>query len=229
LGLRKAIGKWILFADSDDLFMDNFLTILYKYFETSYEIVYFPPTSVYKFTRNISKRHIPYARLVTDYIEKNEDIFELKLRYGYVSPCSKLFSKEFLEAYQIKFDEVIASNDVMFSVRTGYYMKKFFVARECIYCITDRDGSLTKNKNEDVYYARLNTHIRMSNFLRSHISEREYKILRIGGRGFLKVAAQNRLGIKVLVKTLFLLIKNQIPLMYFEDFNFIRNRKEGNN
>ena len=76
----------------------------------------------------------------------------------------------------------------------------------------------------------------ISNFLslkRLEIVVRLYYIiclmLRIGGRGFLKVAVQNRLGIKVLVKTTFLLIKYRIPLVYFEDFNFIRNRKEGNN
>jgi glycosyltransferase involved in cell wall biosynthesis len=232
IGMKKASGKWVLFADSDDFFMKDFFITIQKYLTSSYDIVYFKPTSILKTTNNTSCRHIGYEMLIVNFLQRKDDISELKLRYEYIVPWSKLFLRKFLLDNYIWFDDVIAANDVMFSTKAGHYAKNIFASDDYIYCVTDRSGSLTKNKSEEVYFARLYTHIRRSDFLRSHLSKREYKILRIGGRGFLKVAVQNRLGIRVFIKTLFLLIKNQIPLVYLEDFNFMRNRKnrkESNN
>src|SRR5699024_4759838 len=44
IGLKTAIGKWLLFADSDDFFVKSFYEKVEKYFNKDYEIIYFNPT-----------------------------------------------------------------------------------------------------------------------------------------------------------------------------------------
>lgn len=229
IGLSKVKSEWVMFADSDDLFVDGFFSIISKYLQnTDTEVVYFIPTSKVSETNELSKRHIVFEQLVMHYLLTKDKVSELKLRYWYVVPWSKLYRRAFLINNHIQFDEILASNDVMFSIKVGYYMNKFHVSNECIYCVIDRRDSLTKNTSKEIYYIRLTTHINTSNFLRKHLSIQDYKLVRIGGRGYLKVALKNRLGFRVFLKTLLLLIKNQIPLIYLADFNLIRILKINN-
>src|SRR5699024_11613298 len=44
IGIKKAIGNWILFADSDDFFIDDFYSIVKQYFNSSNDVIYFVPT-----------------------------------------------------------------------------------------------------------------------------------------------------------------------------------------
>ncbi len=45
IGIRNASGKWIIFADSDDLFVQDFYDLIEVYFSINYDVVFFPPTS----------------------------------------------------------------------------------------------------------------------------------------------------------------------------------------
>ena len=47
IGLKRAVGKWILFADSDDFFSQQFTLLLDGYRDSDYDIIYFMFTSVY--------------------------------------------------------------------------------------------------------------------------------------------------------------------------------------
>lgn len=44
VALKKAVGKWILFADADDFFTEDFYEKLVPYLDSDYDLVYFPPT-----------------------------------------------------------------------------------------------------------------------------------------------------------------------------------------
>ena len=46
IGIKNAKGKWLLFADSDDYFLDEFYNSVSKYFDSENYVVFFPPTSV---------------------------------------------------------------------------------------------------------------------------------------------------------------------------------------
>lgn len=41
IGLKRAVGKWILFADSDDFFSQQFTLLLDGYRDSDYDIIYF--------------------------------------------------------------------------------------------------------------------------------------------------------------------------------------------
>lgn len=64
MGLKHAVGKWLLFADADDLFVGNWLELVKRYFDSNFEMVYFVPTSLNAYTNKTSNRHVMYEKLV---------------------------------------------------------------------------------------------------------------------------------------------------------------------
>lgn len=196
IGLRHAVGDWLLFADSDDYFMTGFYEAVRRYFDADYDLVFFPPTSIVMGTDEVSDRHVGHAKKVHDYYVNPDWKNTLELRYIYQSPCSKLIRRSMVEGNEIWFDEVIASNDVMFSMKCGYAAKTIAADLQVIYCITMNRGSLTNQISEEVYDARIDVFLRRFQFLNERLSEKEMKYMRIDGRVQVFGALQNGYGMK---------------------------------
>ena len=75
-------------------------------------------------------------------INGNEDV----LRYQFVNPVCKMVRRELVEKNAIQFQEVPASNDLMFSVMTGHYASKVKAVDKIVYVITvgEVGSSLTR-------------------------------------------------------------------------------------
>lgn len=203
IGLRKAVGKWLLFADADDYFMDGFYDVAADYMDSDYDIVFFPPTSIVMGTETLSDRHLVMATRVLDY-DKNPDWQNtLVLRYELIGPCSRLIRREMVLKNEIWFEEIIASNDVMFAVKCGYTAKKIAVDTRVIYCITSREGSLTTQVKEAILDARMGTFLRRFLFLKEHLSMEEMNALHMNenGRNRILHALQNGYPIRKVCKT----------------------------
>lgn len=177
IGLRHAIGKWILFADADDYFTEGFYDVVSRYLASDYDIVFFSPTSVVMGSDELSDRHLPVAKKVSAYCKNPDRINELELRYRVKSPWSKLIRREMVLDNGIWFEEIVASNDVMFSVKCGDAAKEIAADTQVIYCITQREGSLTTQLLEEVLDARMGTSLRHFVFLKERLSKEELDAL----------------------------------------------------
>ncbi|MFC0013744.1 MULTISPECIES: glycosyltransferase family 2 protein [Allobacillus] len=185
LGLKKAKGKWVLFADADDLFIEGFYDIILEYMDSKWDVVFFKPTSIEVDTGKTSDRHVPFKNIIDNHLYNKNLSTELFLRYRFVVPWSKLLKRSFLEEHDIKFDEVISANDVMFSANVGYHMVDFKVSESVIYCVTKTKGSLTMLIDEKIFDVRLEVFVNYYQFLRDCLKKEDFKTLKLSGRGYL--------------------------------------------
>lgn len=151
IGLKKATGKYLLFCDSDDYFVNDAFDIIdSKINRDDFDIYYFKPTSRCLITGEQSDRHIPYSKLIDDYlIGENQNI-----RYKYYVPWSKVYLRKYIVDNNYKFDQVIASNDVMFSLFSAS-KARILASEETFYCVTRGVGTLTVNFSKNVLSSRL--------------------------------------------------------------------------
>ena len=175
IGLEKAIGKWILFADSDDFFIDNFYQKVSRYFDSSDDVIFFTPTSENMKTGKIADRHLSFKKKIFAYLKDNNQKNEFFLRYTYIVPWSRMIKKELITNHKLNFDEVSISEDVMFSTKVSHFMKKFKVTKDEIYCIVKRSTSFSKiSIKEDIFDIWVNIRILYIKFLVKNLSNDKY-------------------------------------------------------
>src|SRR5699024_8429107 len=197
IGLKNATRKWILLADSDDYFLDGF----------------FNHTSIYIDTNEVSNRHLKYRNLVLNYIKESSCRNESGLRYDYLAPWSKLIRKSIIEDNNIKFDEVLALNDVLFSTKVGYYINDFLASSEKIYCITRSKGTLTTTITNEIMNSKIDVFIRYCKFINKHVPKKQREHLTLTGLGRLLMVLKSGLGLKKAIETYIKLRQNKIKIV----------------
>lgn len=172
-GLKFTEGKWLLFLDADDYFIEGAFDTFDKYKSQDYDIVYFKADSVNLTTGQQSKRHKTINKLINCYLAtKNEDY----LRYQFSNPICKLVRPSLVIGNKIQFEEVKCSNDVMFSVISGHMAEKITAEDSLVYMITEAPSgvSLMTDKSAE------------NSFIRFQVSIRKYAYLKSIGKGDIK-------------------------------------------
>lgn len=165
-GMKVARGKWLLFADSDDYYTPDAFEVYYSMLNTDAEIVYTGMGGIYEDTGEPSDRGDRYIRMVHQYCEGL--IGEYDLRFGFSSPCCKMVSHELVDINRLEYDEIRASNDIFFSISSGFYAKRIAAIDKVTYIATVNRGSLTRRRDYDVTKARLYAKLHCNQFLREH-------------------------------------------------------------
>jgi glycosyltransferase involved in cell wall biosynthesis len=166
VGIENAKGKWLIFVDADDYLPEDAFEIFYNNFNSDADVIYFGMDGIYADTGERSDRGDQYTQLVKDYLSGKKS--EMDLRLGFASPCSKMVRRELVDRHQIRFDEVVASNDVYFSLLTGYYATKIDAVDKITYIATVSRGSLTKRRDLSVIQSRFQVNLRRNKFLKEH-------------------------------------------------------------
>lgn len=166
VGIENAHGKWLIFADADDYFTDDAFEIFNQYIDSDADIIYFSSDAIYADTGNTSDRACQYTDLVKGYIANKNTEQLIRLNFGV--PWSKMIKADLVSIYHIRYDEVLASNDVYFSTLVGYYAKKILAVDKIVYVVTVTKGSLTKRKDFPVIFSRFEVSLRRNKFLKEH-------------------------------------------------------------
>ena len=204
IGLDNVNGncKWLLFADADDYFTTDFYELINQYYDDLSDIVYFGAHSVHG--ENLQKpaqRHIKYMGAIREYLKTpaNQDI----LKYGFRVPWAKIIRRELIEHNNIRFEEVVITNDDFFSLKAGHYAKTLTATLDTIYIVTYAKNNLSSSFTSDKvrYNVKLNVRLRANKFLRS-IGKGKYQT----SFHFILLASFN-FGIKHFFYTIFQFVK----------------------
>lgn len=198
IALEKATGEWVMFADSDDFFLDEAFEIIKKATSSKKDLIYFTPTSMYLETGELADRHEQYAKWILNYKKDPSLKNELYIRYKSLVPFCKLIRRSAIK--DIRFDEVLVSNDVMFSTKLAASVRDFDVYDDVIYCITKSTGTLTTKKSVENLETRVNVFVDRYNFLKKRLTKEEFEILSLSGKSYLAKALMDGYGITEVVK-----------------------------
>ena len=162
-GLKYANGKWLLFADADDYFTDEAEALIYKYLDSSEEIIFFNVISKYSDTGEDAYRAEHIRSIIANALQQHSLNI---LRCCYTAPWGKMIKRDLVEKHHIRFDEVVAGNDMMFSVLTGLRAEKVAFDMTPIYCVTVHFGSITTTLSKDKFESRFQVTLNVNTLLK---------------------------------------------------------------
>lgn len=141
IGLNHAKGKWQMFADADDFFVENMSDIIYSYVDSEADVIYFKIKSVLSEDINI-------ATIRDAHVNKNIDQYlldgdEWPVRAQMFGSWAKMIKRNLMVKYNIRFDEVMYADDAYCSLQIGYYARTIQVVNRVLYVVTYRPNSQT--------------------------------------------------------------------------------------
>lgn len=152
IGLEHAKGKYLIFADSDDFFLPPFGDALEEYKNRDFDICYFPAISLDTDTFYPASRGLKLRDKINESFSKLDASI---LKFTSTVPWGKIIRREIVEDKKIKFQESIISNDVFFSTQVDLYVEKCITDKRCLYCITERINSVSRDLSPERALCRL--------------------------------------------------------------------------
>lgn len=151
-GLKRAIGKWLIFLDADDWVTEQFNSFLDFYVDSDADIVYFRPKSA------LGKSSERINHILRLFEKKDEKL----LRYMYITPWGKLIRRDLVVENGFCFDEVRWGNDAYFITQVATTAKRIVVSDEILYVVDEVEGSITHTVGctNDEYKCRTKVDIR---------------------------------------------------------------------
>jgi glycosyltransferase involved in cell wall biosynthesis len=156
IGLTKAIGKWCLFADADDFYADNFISVLDNELDDKIDILYFNVFSPYTPASGRTKRTQRFYSLYVSSQDQN------LIKYCIWTPWNKVISRDLIMRSNLCFDETPIGNDAMFALKASDAAKNVKIILDQLYCLTDQPDSITfrkRNINRKIQLLGINLQI----------------------------------------------------------------------
>lgn len=222
LGIKETHTEWIMFADSDDHFLQDAYNILNSYLNSSYDMVFFEPVSTNE-RGEIGSRHQTYAEY---HRVENKNY----LRYKLPVVWSRLFKTNFIRDNNFWFDETIVSNDRIFALKTGIAADSIFIENRNIYSWDYNGQSLTTRMSKERFLVNLSVFIRSNKYLRSHLIKEDYiRYSESGIKMIIMAMLRYKYGFMFTGKVFAYLLNNHIKIVKLEDLKrantFFKNNR----
>lgn len=170
VGLDHAMGKWLMFADPDDFFFENYISITDRYLNDEADVIYFNFRCCDNDDTSKTMEGSGVKRFAKYQQTKNELIFRL----DFSEPWGKMVKHKFVEENNIRFQETRAHNDLFFGVKVGILAKQIKTVDEPIYWYVYRQGS-TGHSVDKESYEKLKDRLFAWNSVQSFLEENGYR------------------------------------------------------
>lgn len=167
IGLQHAKGRYVLFADADDFFNYCIGDVLNEYINETCDIIFFNANCLDTDTY-LPKNRIQHLNTMHDEYERLPEKAIISLKYLYGEPSCKFVKRELIDKNNIQFEETRIHNDTKFSYMVGFYAKEVKVDHRAIYCLTERNNSVSKNTTHQAQLTRTKIFAEKNKFLRDH-------------------------------------------------------------
>ena len=170
-GLEVSKNDYLLFLDADDYFTEQLHNILDNFEKCGYsgqDIIFFRARSIYSHNSLPAQRESGYMKWFDKYQSYQSKNNLDAIRFYYFVPWGKFYRRLFIKEHNITFDEVPASNNIMFTTKAAVNSINVKVDNNILYVVTVTDNSLTKTKNSRNIRSRFLVYIDHNNYLKKH-------------------------------------------------------------
>lgn len=149
IALSCARGKWIVFADADDLFKENFLSVLDDYKDSDIDMLYFNIEAVDSKTLKPCVIDRSFCTQLREYdgSKSKADVF----LYKRFAPWRKMLRLDFIKHYNLKFDEFVCGEDTVVAVTSSYFANEWKVDKRTVYVVTFSENSISYTQSYPKY------------------------------------------------------------------------------
>jgi hypothetical protein len=160
------MGKYLVFADSDDEFLFKAFDVFDESIGENDELIYFLAEGRQDADGSSSVRADSLNRLCRECLDKKTPRALELLKLRHAVPWAKVYSKEVVDKLNIKFEETKVSNDIAFNVLTAIYVENIKVVPKATYRVYRRGGSLTANPKPEAFLERMEVSARLAKKLK---------------------------------------------------------------
>ena len=157
LGIKHAVGKYLLFLDSDDIFDPQLAAKSYaRAEETSVDICVFGGERYYEDTgERIPQPHFCRADLCPKKVFSASDCPDSIFLITGSGPCNKLYRREFITGEGIEFQNLRSAEDVSFVLTAMACAKRITLLNEVLFSYRQHSASLQHTLSSDplTFYA----------------------------------------------------------------------------
>jgi len=170
IGIKHAIGKWLLFADADDTFNTKALDFLLNKPKDDYDVICWPTDITltngnvvpYPYQQRADYQLFDYSNIGQHSLSTNKDS---SILFPLFEPWHKMCTRDLIEKYKIRYSEVLSCNDALFSVKLAQRAKNVAVYSDIIYHYIKRPSSLSFVITQDRIEQRMKELFRIQHIL----------------------------------------------------------------
>lgn len=165
IGIKRALGKWILFADADDYFLKDAFSVFDNHYNDNAEAILFGNKSVS--TNDESNNRGKFINDIINHYKRNLITPQLAFLCTWV-PWAKMISLDYIRKNGFKFEEIKYGNDVFWNAQITAGTKRIAIFSDSVYAITQEKNSLTTKRDQTAFFIRYNSIKNVNQYLKAN-------------------------------------------------------------
>lgn len=205
-GLDVANGKWLLFADCDDFYENNFIDELDKFLDSTYDIVFFDMFYAIDLKTGVCWPN-PYSNYIKEFLKNpHSDYWAKSMKYAKTEPWHQMYSRHFISSIGVKFHELPSCNDAWFTQFSASKTTNIYAIDEKLYYWVRNSNSLTNKPHDYEFFVKKEKELLLIKRLKA--KDEAWNAMNPIWQGLGRLAKTN--GLYMALRILFLRLSNGI-------------------